>query len=262
MLISEVDRNNKIASDRVIIENMFGRVAKMFGMFGRTKFTWSRDRFDTAIDVMFSLANFHVRLHPLRQQDQDYWDLVLSKIRVRAERVKNSGKNRMKKYRDNQRQMQDAFEANDDEAEIFGQELCLNDSENLIFEDNSPVDNVLVEEENDREDDNGDWEVPVGNFGFDHEDNGNMSEDLMMDINDALNKANEGSACVGDNQDNDSDTREYIPVRKEIRKFIESSDSDDNSLFEIDIPIKKKPVLTKKTASKKKRVRRKPKAKY
>ena len=41
-----------------------------------------------------------------------------------------------------------------------------------------------------------------------------------------------------------------------------SSDLDDDSLFEIDIPIKKKPVLTKKTASKKKRVRRKPKAKY
>ena len=57
----------------------------------------------------------------------------------------------MRKYRDNQRQMQDAFEANDDEAEIFGQELCLNDSENLIFENNSPVDNVLTEEEKGRQ---------------------------------------------------------------------------------------------------------------
>ena len=87
--------------------------------------------------------------------------------------------------------------------------------------------------------------------------------------------------CVGDNQDNDSDTREYIPVRKdtrklvessdsddnrllrkEIRKIVESSDSDDNSLFEIDIPIKKKPVLPKKTIGKKKKVRRKTKTKY
>ena len=187
----------------------------------------------------------------------------------------------MQKFRDNQRQMQDAFEANDDEAESFGQELCLNDSENLIFENNSPVDNVLAEEENDGEDDNCDGKVPVGNFGFDHEGNGNMKEDLMMDINDDLNKENEGSAYVGDNQDNDSDTREYIPVRKdtrklvessdsddnrllrkEIRKIVESSDSDDNSLFEIDIPNKKKPVLPKKTIGKKKKVRRKTKTKY
>ena len=142
------------------------------------------------------------------------------------------------------------------------------------------MDNFVVEDENDREDDNGDGEVPVGNIGFDHEDNGSMSEDLM-NINDGLNVVNEGSACVGDDQDNDIDTREYIPVRKdtrklvessdsddnrllrkEIRKIVESSDSDDNSLFEIDIPIKKKPVLPKKTIGKKKKVRRTTKTKY
>ena len=77
------------------MENIFGRVAKMFGMFRRTKFTWSLDRFDTAINVIFSLANFHVGLHPLRQQDQDYWDLVLLKIRARTERIKKCSKNRM-----------------------------------------------------------------------------------------------------------------------------------------------------------------------
>ena len=55
------------------------------------------------------------------------------------------------------------------------------------IEDNSPLDNFVVEDENDREDDNGDRAVPVENIGFDHEDNGNMSEG-SMNINDGLNE--------------------------------------------------------------------------
>ena len=41
----------------------------------------------------------------------------------------------MQKLRDNQHQIQDLFEANDEEAVVFGQELRLNDCENLIFEE-------------------------------------------------------------------------------------------------------------------------------
>ena len=75
----------------------------------------------------------------------------------------------------------------------------------------------VVDDEYDRENNNGDEEVPMGNIGYDHEGNWNMSED-MMDINDCLNEENEGSTCVGDNQDDHSDTRWYLPVRKDIIK--------------------------------------------
>ena len=48
--------------------------------------------------------------------------------------------------------------------------------------------------------------------------------------------------CVGDNQDNDSDTREYLPVRKEIGKLVESSDSDDNNTREYLISTSRKDI--------------------
>ena len=116
--MSEIDVNIRIASDRVIIENIFGKVAKILWMFGRTKCTWIRDSFDTAINVPFSLINVHVKLHPLRQQDQDYWDLILSKIRTKVARMKKVGKNWMQKFRENQRQMQLTLIANDEEAQM------------------------------------------------------------------------------------------------------------------------------------------------
>ena len=61
-----------------------------------------------------------------------------------------------------------------------------------------------------------------------------------MDVNDGLNEENEGYTYIGEVQDINSDTREYQPGRKNIRKLAESSDLDDNNLFEIYIYLLRK----------------------
>ena len=70
--MDELARNHRISSDRVIVENFFGRVCMMFGIMSG-KYRWSREKFGLIINFCFSLENFHICQHPLREQDLQYY---------------------------------------------------------------------------------------------------------------------------------------------------------------------------------------------
>ena len=68
----------------MVIENFFGRMQKLFGVMHR-KYGWCRERLNDIADVCFALTNFHIRLHPLREEDGDYYFKVLSTMRAKKE---------------------------------------------------------------------------------------------------------------------------------------------------------------------------------
>mmetsp|Transcript_21916 Transcript_21916/g.47396 ORF Transcript_21916/g.47396 Transcript_21916/m.47396 type:complete len:458 (+) Transcript_21916:321-1694(+) len=71
----DYERNVKHAGDRVIVENFFGRACMITGIVAK-KYTWSRERFNLVIDIVFALTNYHIMLHPLRVQDGEYMSMT------------------------------------------------------------------------------------------------------------------------------------------------------------------------------------------
>ena len=96
-------RNLDIASDRVIVENYFGRLTTMFGLFAK-KYTWSRERFPVVMSIALSLTNFSVLKHPLRSQEVEYYKMILADLDAKGEKAKNANKERQRLYRERQRQ--------------------------------------------------------------------------------------------------------------------------------------------------------------
>ena len=115
----DLARNNRISSDRVIVENFFGRVCMMFGIMG-TKYRWGREKFGLIVDFCFSLANFHIRLHPLCEQDGEYYLRVLADMKRRMEVSVNQVKKRQQKHRARQARMRAVMEGLDEEVHVFG----------------------------------------------------------------------------------------------------------------------------------------------
>ena len=73
----------RISSDRVIVENFFGRANLKFGILSR-KFAWDKERLATVVDVCFSLTNFHINLYPLRRADMDHYKKILGDYQARV----------------------------------------------------------------------------------------------------------------------------------------------------------------------------------
>ena len=102
--MDELAHNYRISSDRVIVENLFGRVCIMFGITSG-KYRWSREKFALIVDFCFSMANFHIPQHPLREQDFKYYQSVLADLKRRKELARERGKKRQQKHRAHQARM-------------------------------------------------------------------------------------------------------------------------------------------------------------
>ena len=96
--ITDRQRNKRISSDRVIIENAFGRMQKLFGVM-HMKYGWTREILDDIASICFSLTNFHLRLHPLREGDRTYYYGVLATVRKASDRMEKAGRIRQQRYR-------------------------------------------------------------------------------------------------------------------------------------------------------------------
>ena len=107
--------------DRVPVENGFGRGQSLFGVLHH-KYTWCRERLDEIIDICFALTNYHIRLHPLRAEDREYYHRVLSTLRSKAEKVRTLRAERQRRYRHRRMQMNPALtaDATEDVEDVFG----------------------------------------------------------------------------------------------------------------------------------------------
>ena len=67
----ENDLNNRIESDRIIVENFFGRLKSIFGILA-TRFRGDKkNHLKYIIPICMSLTNYHISLHPLRVEDDE-----------------------------------------------------------------------------------------------------------------------------------------------------------------------------------------------
>ena len=64
--------NQKVAHDRVIVENFFGRRILLWGIM-RGKFRFSESMYDTYVRLSTALTNFHIKNWPLRDVDNDMY---------------------------------------------------------------------------------------------------------------------------------------------------------------------------------------------
>ena len=101
MTLDDKQRNGRISTDCVIVENFFGRASEKCGILAG-KYTWDRDTFNLVIDVCFSLRNFHIMLHPLREQDGQYYKEVLATLKHTSEASIDRGRRRQLRYRQQQ----------------------------------------------------------------------------------------------------------------------------------------------------------------
>lgn len=60
--------NKKVSSDRIIVENYFGRLCSLWAI-AATKYRWAESNYDKLFRLCVALTNQHIRWHPLRQED-------------------------------------------------------------------------------------------------------------------------------------------------------------------------------------------------
>lgn len=61
-------RNKKVSSDRIIVENYFGRLRNYWMVLG-TKFRWDEQNYDAILRICIAVKNLLVKFHPLRDKD-------------------------------------------------------------------------------------------------------------------------------------------------------------------------------------------------
>ena len=98
LTLENIERNLCVSRDRVIVGNFFGRVSSLFGIIGG-KYRWSRERVDTVVDFYYSLVNYHIGIHPLRDEDRVDYCCVLLGLRKRTEDIKSSDQKRQLRIR-------------------------------------------------------------------------------------------------------------------------------------------------------------------
>ena len=69
-------RNKKIARNRIICENFYGRMKKLFKIM-ELKFKWDEDMYQIVFKICAALTNYHISKYPLRNEDGIYYKAVL-----------------------------------------------------------------------------------------------------------------------------------------------------------------------------------------
>ncbi len=103
LTIEEENWNATVASDRIIVENFFGRLTKLWAVIS-TKYRWMEERYDDIFRLCVALTNFHVGFHPLRDdEDAAHYNLYKNRNYIIGERIANKRKATQKKYRERRR---------------------------------------------------------------------------------------------------------------------------------------------------------------
>ncbi|ETV76561.1 hypothetical protein H257_09560 [Aphanomyces astaci] len=100
---SDVERNRLISSDRVIVENYFGRVCALWKASYAT-FTWSEKNYCAIQRTTFALSNFHLSLIPLRLEDETFYGMVLARYERMANEKKRKRAETQRRYRLNRQE--------------------------------------------------------------------------------------------------------------------------------------------------------------
>ena len=93
---TDVKRNRLISSDRIIVENVFGRLCGILNVLG-SRWKWNEKSYDPIFKLCLEPTNFHIRWNLLRQEDRQ----VYGQIRTRWFRLAENQVRRRKLLQEN-----------------------------------------------------------------------------------------------------------------------------------------------------------------
>ncbi|OWZ01313.1 hypothetical protein PHMEG_00027327 [Phytophthora megakarya] len=94
--------NDRISHDRVIVENFFGRLKSLWGVYSH-KWAWDRNTYNMNFRVCLAATNFHVGCNPLRREDGEYYRRHESRLIKIGTYIEEAKKRKREQYRDNRR---------------------------------------------------------------------------------------------------------------------------------------------------------------
>ncbi len=101
--IEDASWNATVSSDRIIVENFFGRLTKLWGIIA-SKFKWGEESYDALFRLCVALTNYHISLHPLRdEEDAAHYTRYNNRNFVIGEKLATKRKMTQKKYREKRR---------------------------------------------------------------------------------------------------------------------------------------------------------------
>ena len=69
---NELHYNKNVSSDRIIVENYFGRLLTLWSVLSH-KWKWSEDLYDSVLNICVGLTNVHIKMNPLRHSDCEFF---------------------------------------------------------------------------------------------------------------------------------------------------------------------------------------------
>ncbi|RHY20158.1 hypothetical protein DYB32_010215 [Aphanomyces invadans] len=98
-----VIENRNISSDRIIVENFFGRLCSIWRVCA-DKYRWSEDLYDTIMRCCVALTNCHIETLALRAEDTNFFLQRLQRLRDISNETTRKRKLVQEKYRMKRRQ--------------------------------------------------------------------------------------------------------------------------------------------------------------
>lgn len=97
-------RNNKIAKNRVICENFYGRMKNLFKIMS-DKYTWQEDSYSNVFNICVALTNYHITKYPLRNEEGIFYLSILDSYAEESLKKKKEQKEANDKYNGKKRKI-------------------------------------------------------------------------------------------------------------------------------------------------------------
>lgn len=98
----DIQRNKRVSSDRVLVDNYFGRLCTLWKIMVHT-YKWDEDKYDLISRVCYALTNFHAAKSPLRAEDNAYFQRILGRYHEISDYNVGRAARNQARYRERQR---------------------------------------------------------------------------------------------------------------------------------------------------------------
>lgn len=90
--------NKKLSSDRIIVENFFGRLQSLWDIMA-VKYRWSEKLYDDIVGMCIALTNVHIDHLPLRGVDGEWWNRYMNTLNMVGNEKKRKRSEQQRMYR-------------------------------------------------------------------------------------------------------------------------------------------------------------------
>ncbi|KAF0712498.1 Aste57867_4809 [Aphanomyces stellatus] len=94
--------NERLSTDRVIVENFFGRLKTLWGL-ASDKYTWKKEEYNMYFQTCVALTNVHIRFNPLRNVDGHGYNQYKRRLLSIGGKLKSKKNASKAKYRENRK---------------------------------------------------------------------------------------------------------------------------------------------------------------